>query len=93
MVGDPGRLRQILTNLVGNAIKFTEQGEVMVKVQQERETASRVDLLIEIVDTGIGISEEFQRNYSSRSRRRTDPLTRRYGGTGLGLTIPNSSPR
>lgn len=87
---DPGRLRQVLVNLVGNAIKFTERGEVEVSVQLQPGAASGcVRLLFSVRDTGIGIAaEKFETIFDSFSQADTS-TTRKYGGTGLGLTISN----
>ena len=87
VVGDPGRLRQVVTNLVGNAIKFTDQGEVVVSVDEEPGTASDVILHFQVRDTGMGIPPEKQEAIFGAFEQADSSTTRRYGGTGLGLAI------
>jgi len=81
-IGDSSRLRQIIYNLVGNAIKFTEQGSVAVLARYEGQT-----LTLEVKDTGIGITEEQQKNLFNSFTQADNSTTRKYGGTGLGLAI------
>jgi len=85
--GDPGRLRQILSNLVSNAIKFTEKGEVVVRVQQKDVQADLLRVHIEVSDTGIGIAPAAQARIFEAFIQADGSTTRRYGGTGLGLSI------
>ena len=85
--GDPTRLRQVLTNIIGNALKFTERGEVAVRLSVEKQTEQDILLRFEVADTGIGITPaELSRLFVSFSQADTT-TTRRFGGTGLGLAI------
>ena len=85
--GDPGRLRQVLLNLVGNAVKFTETGGISIGVSQQRETARRIRLKFEITDTGIGIPPMAQAGLFDEFTQGDVSVARKYGGTGLGLAI------
>ncbi len=87
VTGDPGRLRQILTNLIGNAIKFTEQGEIFVRVFLREETQDGILLGFEVRDTGIGIPPEAQSKIFEAFSQSDQSMNRRFGGTGLGLSI------
>ncbi|MFQ5865942.1 MAG: response regulator [bacterium] len=98
LVGDPTRLRQILVNLVGNGIKFTEEGEVSIKVEPIKKAAKgkkdtkekTVGLHFTVSDTGIGISKEQQRKIFQKFSQADSSTTRKFGGTGLGLSISRS---
>jgi two-component system, sensor histidine kinase and response regulator len=85
--GDPLRLGQILTNLVGNAIKFTEQGAVVIRVSSVEETAKKVTMRFEVSDTGVGISLEAQSRIFDEFSQADGSTTRKHGGSGLGLAI------
>jgi len=87
VVGDPARIRQVLVNLVGNSIKFTERGEIEIKVQTEAQSAEGAVLRISVRDTGIGIPVEKQQKIFEAFSQADSSTTRKYGGTGLGLTI------
>ncbi len=87
VIGDPGRLRQILTNLMGNAIKFTEHGEVSIAIKVLKENQKRVTYRIVVADTGIGIDPERQMKIFDSFTQADGTTTRKFGGTGLGLTI------
>jgi two-component system, sensor histidine kinase and response regulator len=87
LVGDPGRLRQVIVNLVGNAIKFTQSGEVVLYVKPEWQTKDDLQLHCTVTDTGIGISPEKQSAIFEAFTQADGSMSRTYGGTGLGLTI------
>jgi PAS domain S-box-containing protein len=87
LIGDPGRVRQVLLNLVGNAIKFTHTGEVVVQVRAEAVSNGRAQVHIAVRDTGIGISPQKQARIFDPFSQADSSTTRNYGGTGLGLTI------
>ena len=85
--GDPVRFRQIITNLLGNAIKFTEKGEVVVHAELQQQNDHEIQIKIAVRDTGIGISKEAQAKIFDAFSQEDGTTTRRFGGTGLGLSI------
>ncbi len=85
--GDPGRLRQVITNLVSNAIKFTAEGEIVIRARLVHEENGHVKLRFSVTDTGIGIPEDRQRAIFDAFTQADASTTRRFGGTGLGLSI------
>jgi two-component system sensor histidine kinase/response regulator len=87
LIGDPGRIRQVLINLVGNAIKFTEQGEVFINVEEESHEDALTRLHFVVKDTGVGIPKEKQEKIFEAFSQADGSMARKYGGTGLGLTI------
>jgi signal transduction histidine kinase/CheY-like chemotaxis protein len=87
LLGDPGRLRQVLVNLMDNAIKFTEQGKITVRVEQLEERRGKVVLGFSVTDTGIGIDNSVRHKIFESFSQADSSNSRRYGGTGLGLTI------
>ena len=90
IVGDPGRLRQVISNLVGNSIKFTREGHVVVTMDLENESDGSLLLHGQVIDTGIGIPAEKQAVIFEPFRQADGSTTREYGGTGLGLAISNN---
>lgn len=87
IIGDTVRLKQILINLVGNAVKFTEKGEVFIYVYASRQTGEKTELTFEVRDTGIGIAEDKIKNLFDAFTQVDSSTTRKYGGSGLGLAI------
>jgi signal transduction histidine kinase/CheY-like chemotaxis protein/HPt (histidine-containing phosphotransfer) domain-containing protein len=89
-VGDPGRLRQVLVNLVGNAIKFTERGQILVQVEKRALNSDHMDLHYFVSDSGMGIPNDKQQAIFEPFKQADGSTTRRFGGTGLGLTISST---
>ncbi len=87
LLGDPQRIRQVLINLVGNALKFTEAGSVEIRVTLMEQQLETVQVRFEVIDTGIGISEQAQSQIFESFTQADQSVTRRYGGTGLGTSI------
>ena len=87
VMGDPTRFRQILMNLVSNAVKFTESGGVIVQAEKSSETDETVDVIVKVSDTGIGLTEEARERLFAPFTQADGSTTRKYGGTGLGLAI------
>ena len=87
IVGDPNRLRQIMANLLGNAIKFTDRGQILAKVQVTGEDGPTVSMRFEVHDTGIGVSRDARTRIFEAFSQADNSTTRKYGGTGLGLAI------
>jgi signal transduction histidine kinase len=87
LVGDEGRLRQVLLNLAGNAVKFTAHGKVTLSVHCPESSAEKARIRFEVEDTGIGISEDVQQQLFRKFTQADASITRRFGGTGLGLAI------
>lgn len=87
VLGDPGRLRQVMTNLLTNSIKFTSEGSVTMRVKAQKETEDMVEVHFSVEDTGIGIEEEVRRKLFKPFSQADSSTARRFGGTGLGLTI------
>jgi signal transduction histidine kinase len=87
LTGDPLRLRQVLLNLLDNSIKFTSQGGVALNIFLDRQSEAAADIHFSVRDTGIGISEDKQKTIFEAFSQADTSSTRRYGGTGLGLTI------
>jgi two-component system, sensor histidine kinase and response regulator len=88
--GDPVRLRQVLFNLAGNAVKFTDQGEIVLLVKQGKRSGNKIELIFSITDTGIGIPEIQMQNLFKLFSQGDSTTSRKYGGTGLGLAISKS---
>jgi two-component system sensor histidine kinase/response regulator len=87
VIGDPGRVRQVLTNLVGNAVKFTSAGHVLISIQCDRQTEKQAQLRFSVEDTGIGIAPDKLDRIFEKFTQADASTTRRFGGTGLGLAI------
>ncbi|NNE68307.1 MAG: PAS domain S-box protein [Pyrinomonadaceae bacterium] len=87
LLGDPGRFRQVLTNLVGNAVKFTEDGQITLTISEQESTGDSVKLKIDVEDTGIGITESAQKYLFDAFVQADGSMVRKYGGNGLGLSI------
>ncbi|TMO53888.1 PAS domain-containing protein [Pseudoalteromonas phenolica] len=87
IISDPGRIRQILTNLIGNAIKFTHTGEILISAHLQGTDLDSLDLILKVKDTGIGIAQDKQAHVFETFSQADSSTTRNYGGTGLGLAI------
>ena len=87
LIGDPKHFKQILLNIIGNAVKFTEEGHVSIQVKLDQPVDDRIWIRFDIIDSGIGISEDAQRRIFEQFTQADTSITRRFGGTGLGTTI------